>query len=111
MSMRHIAQTLVGLVLAATPVALWIAWSPAMLAATLAVAVLGAGLYVLLTEEETEPGGTHDGARLPDTFLQEVQQLHPMIYHHSGRRSSRFQRTMRRLSAMMKATERGAAAR
>lgn len=56
MSMRHLAQTLVGMVLAATPLALWIAWSPVLLAATLVVAVLGAGLIVLLTEEEAGHG-------------------------------------------------------
>jgi hypothetical protein len=110
MSMRHFCQTVIGMVLAATPVALWVAWTPAMLAAVLAVAVLGAGLLVLITEEKAE-GAAEDGARLPEAFLQEVQQLHPMIYHHSGRRSSRFQRTMRRLSAMMKETGRGQAPR
>ncbi len=97
------------MVLAATPLALWIAWSPALLAATLAVAVLGAGLLVLLTEK-TERSG-EDRACLPEAFLQEMQQLHPMVYHHSGRRSSRFRRTMRRLSRIMKGTERGAAPR
>jgi len=110
MSMRHLSQTLVGMVLAATPVTLWIAWSPALLAGALGVALLGAGLLVLLTE--AQPGtGAEDGIRLSEAFLQEVQHLHPMIYHHSGRRSSRFQRTMRRLLQMMKESERGASPR
>jgi len=100
MSMRHLAQTLVGMVLAATPVTLWIAWSPALLAGALGVALLGAGLLVLLTEAQPETGA-EDGTRLSEEFLQELQHLHPMIYHHSGRRSSRFQRTMRRLLQMM----------
>jgi len=110
MSMRHLAQTLVGMVLAAAPVALWIAWSPALLAGTLVVTVLGAGLLVLLTEAQPQ-GGVEDETRLSEEFLQEVQQLHPMIYHHSGRRSSRFQRTMRRLLQLMKESERGASPR
>lgn len=110
MSMRHLAQTLVGLVLAATPLALWIAWSPALFVGTLVVVVLGAGLLVLLTEAQPEHGAG-EGVRLSDEFLQEVQRLHPMIYHHSGRRSSRFQRTMRRLSQMIRENERGASPR
>jgi hypothetical protein len=108
MSMRHAAQTLLGMVLAVTPVTLWIAWSPGMLAGALALGLLCAALLVLLTESRSE---STPPARLPEEFFEEVQQLHPMIYHHSGRQSSRFHRTMRRLSQMVKASGRGAAPR
>lgn len=97
MSLRELAQTLLGLVLAVTPLAMWVAWTPALLAGVLAVALLSAGLLVLLTD--ALPARTPDvRARLSEEFLEEVQHLHPMIYHHSGRRSSRFHRTMRRLA-------------
>lgn len=96
--LRAIAQTLLGLVLAATPVVLWVAWSPALFVGTLVLCALSAALLVALTEPAARDGG--DGVRLPEAFLDEVQGLHPMIYHHSGRRSSRFQRAMRRLSQL-----------
>jgi hypothetical protein len=99
MSMRHFCQTVIGMVLAATPLALWIARSPTQLLATVLVAVLGAGLLVMLTDETSERAA-EQGPRLPEEFLVEVQHLHPMIHHHSGRRSSRFQRTMRRLAQL-----------
>ena len=99
MSMRHLAQTGIGMALAATPVALWIAWSPAMLAGTLVASVLCAGLLVLITEPVAH--GSEDGARLSEEFVEEAQSLHPMIHHHAGHRpSSRFQRTMRRLARL-----------
>lgn len=98
MSVRRLAQTLLGMVLAATPVALWVAWSPALFVGTLAACVLCAALLVLLTEPAVR--GAEDRVCLPEEFLDEVQGLHPMIYHHSGRRSSRFQRAMRRLARL-----------
>jgi hypothetical protein len=53
---------------------------------------------VALTEPAARDAG--EGVRLPEAFLDEVRGLHPMIYHHSGRRSSRFQRAMRRLARL-----------
>ena len=96
--LRAIAQTLLGLVLAATPVVLWVAWTPALFVATLASCLLSAALLVVLTEPTARDAA--DGVRLPEAFLDEAQGLHPMIYHHSGRRSSRFQRAMGRLARL-----------
>ncbi len=96
--LRAIAQILLGMVLAATPLALWVAWSPALFVGTLALCALSAALLVLLSEPAARDA--EDGVRLPEAFLDEVQGLHPMIYHHSGRRSSRFQRAMRRLARL-----------
>jgi len=100
MSIREVLQTLLGLVLAATPLLLWIAWSPAMLAGVIVVALLSAGLLLLVTESSPGARATERPAQLSDEFFEEVQQLHPMVYHHSGRRSSRFHLTMRRLKQL-----------
>lgn len=100
MSLRAVLQTLLGLVLAATPLVLWIAWSPAMLAGVIVVALLSAGLLLLVTESTPEARAAERTDRLPDEFFEEVQHLHPMVYHHSGRRSSRFHRSMRRLKQL-----------
>lgn len=61
--LRAIAQTLLGLVLAATPVVLWVAWSPALFVGTFALCALSAALLVLLTEPAARDAA--DGARLP----------------------------------------------
>jgi hypothetical protein len=53
---------------------------------------------VLVTEPAARDAG--DEVRLPEAFIDEVQGLHPMIHHHSGRRSSRFQRAMGRLARL-----------
>jgi hypothetical protein len=75
-----------------------VAWSPALFVATLATCVVSAALLVLVTEPAARDA--EDAVRLPEEFLDEVQGLHPMIYHHSGRRSSRFQSAMRRLARL-----------
>ena len=97
---RAIAQTLLGAVLAATPVLLWISWSPEMLAGMLLASLVCGGLLVLVTEAHPE-SVREDGLRLSAEFIEEAQTLHPMIHHHSGRRpTSRFQGTMRRLARL-----------
>ena len=95
MWLRHAAQTLLGIALAVTPVALWVAWSPAMLVGVMALSLVFAALLLLLTDAAAP--GTDDRARLSDAFVEEVQKLHPMIHHHSPNRSPRFRRIMRRL--------------
>ena len=44
------ASGLLGAILAATPVALWVAWTPTVLFVVVAAAIAGAGLLVLLHE-------------------------------------------------------------
>jgi hypothetical protein len=102
MSIRQLGQTLLGIALAVTPVALWVAWTPALLAWVLMGSLLSAALLVMLTEASPK-GGAQEGARagIPDEFVEEVQRLFPMIYHHSGRRSARFHKTMQHLHRLM----------
>jgi hypothetical protein len=102
MSIRQLGQTILGIALAVTPVALWIAWTPAMLAWVLVGSLLSAALLVMLTEASPEGSARgSDSAGIPDEFVEEVQKLFPMIYHHSGRRSARFHKTMQHLYRLM----------
>lgn len=104
--LRHIAEVGLGILLAATPLALWIAWTPAIVVGVMAAAIASAALLVLLTES-SQPGVPNrsrraaDNPRLPQEFIEEVHQLFPLTYHHSLRATPRFQQAMSRLSEMM----------
>ena len=88
-----------GIILAVTPAALWIAWTASLLIGVMAVALVCAVLLVLLTESSPRDRAGKDGAvALPEGFIDEVQQLFPLTYHHSAAGPSRFRLAMKRLS-------------
>ena len=101
--LRYTAEAGLGVVLAVTPVLLWIAWTPTILLAVMAVSVLSAGLLVLLTEPSREQAG---GPRTPlsPEFIAEVHQLFPLTYHHSLHETTRFRRAMKRMSRLIEAS-------
>jgi hypothetical protein len=101
-------ETGLGLVLAATPVALWIAWTETVLLSVMAVAVVSAALLVLLTDFSRRTiddplGGVGAAGKvaLPDEFVDEVHRLFPLTYHHSLVGRARFRRAMERLSDLI----------
>ena len=95
--MRTVATTVLGLILAVTPAALWIAWSASAVFAVLGTAAVCAGLLVLLTE--SSPQAANDGrVALPEGFIDEVHRLFPLTYHHSAAGPARFRLAMKRLS-------------
>jgi hypothetical protein len=96
------AETALGLVLTATPVALWIAWTPTMLFSVLAAAVLSALLLVLIhhfVAAEGAPGGRT--AQLDEQFFVEMHRISPLVHHHSRRESARFRDAMRRVRRLL----------
>jgi hypothetical protein len=103
--LRHIGQFCLGILLAMTPLALWIAWTPALVLSVMLASIACAALLVLLTEPSQRNASLH---LLPADFIDEVHRLFPLTYHHSKRETPRFRQAMRRLSEMM---ERDKAAR
>ena len=102
--MGHIAEAGLGLVLAATPLALWIAWTPALVLWVMLAAAASAALLVMLAESAQPSLREEDAARaprLPEEFIEEVHQLFPLTYHHSHRPATRFRETMLRLTRMV----------
>jgi hypothetical protein len=102
------AETGLGVVLAATPLALWIAWSETVLLSVVAVAVLCAALLVVLTDfsrrdadDRRAAGGVEGRVAVPDEFMEEVHRLFPLTYHHSLAGNARFRRAMERLSGLI----------
>jgi hypothetical protein len=107
--------TVLGIILAATPVALWVAWTPALLGAVLLAALVCSALLILLAEcapdrdqSETGAQGLREGDGIPGAIVEEVHGVFPLIYHHSGRRNSRFRHAMERVSRLIEGRGRGA---
>jgi hypothetical protein len=104
-ALRNAALTAAGLMLAATPLALWLAWSQAMF-----VLVLGAGVafgllfFVLYADtrattnqEQHKDPNSKTMENLDDKFLSELSDMGPFIYHNRLSGDSRFRRKMDRL--------------
>lgn len=103
-----IGVTACGIVLAAVPLALWVAWTPFGFFLVLAA---GAASLVLLgilmsrlpadVEHSEEPRRDETGAALPDEFVEEIHKIFPLTYHHSTIERARFRRTMDRLRELL----------
>jgi hypothetical protein len=98
--LRRAAETLVGLLLAVTPVLLWVAWTPEILIGVMLASLLCAGLLVLLAESSRNQGGAAQRT-LPPEFIDELHRLFPLTYHHSRHESPRFRRAMDKMKIFM----------
>jgi hypothetical protein len=97
--LTRVATTLLGVILAVTPAALWIAWTASLVIGVMAIALVSAVLLVLLTEPSLQDKAGDDGrVVLPERFIDEVHSLFPLTYHHSSRGPARFRQVMERLS-------------
>ena len=106
--LAQIGETVLGVILAATPLALWIAWTPALLGCVVLAAIACAALLVVLTEflqGSAQDRYGAEGARgrvvLPAQFVEEMHRLFPLIYHNALRESSRFRKAMQRMSGLI----------
>lgn len=106
---REVGLVALGLILAAIPLALWVAWSEAMLYGVLAVCALATALFVLLTrvgsaDDETPPVAPNRDLRrtLSPEFISELQRLQPLTYHHRRLGDMRLWNKFRRLRALMR---------
>ena len=99
--LRHIGEAVLGLVLAATPLALWIAWTATLVLCVMLLALLCVVLLALLVES-APPGEHRDGetAALPPEFIEEVHRLFPLTYHHSRHETARFRQAMQKIAEL-----------
>jgi len=105
---RSTVVTALGIVLAAVPIALWVAWSQEIFFGVLAVGGLCAALCVWLVDLRSSRGEDrpHDDAvgeraELPDQFVAEIHRIFPLTYHHSRVGRERFRRAMERLRTLI----------
>jgi len=102
-----IVATALGIVLALTPVALWIAWTATLVVWIMLVAVVCAMLLSMvessLPSSRSQRNGAGAGGRvvLPEEFIAEVHRLFPLTYHHSRHETARFRQAMKKLSRLI----------
>lgn len=110
----HIGVTGLGMFLAVTPVALWIAWTATLVVWILLTATVSAVLFALLSDflsrrarNQCDPEGADGRVILPDEFIEEVHRLFPLTYHHSRHETARFRQAMGRLSRLIRESKSG----
>jgi hypothetical protein len=102
--LRAAAMTASGVILAVTPLALWVAWSETALLSVLATLVVAGGIFCLLVAYDKQPGeDTREGSKrrtietLDDDFLSAMSNFGPWVYHHRYPGDEEFQRKMESL--------------
>lgn len=107
--LASIGVTVCGIILAAVPLALWVAWTPLGFLSVLAVAfvsviVFGVLLSRLPSSDDEPAERSRDEIRtaLPDAFVEEIHGISPLNYHHSTIEKTRFRRSMDRLRRMIR---------
>jgi hypothetical protein len=112
--LANVGEVGLGLVLAATPVALWIAWTAALVVWIMLVAAVCAVLLALLMEssrpgarDQDGPAGADGRVLVPEAFVEEVHRLFPLTYHHSRHETARFREAMKRLSRLIEGSKPG----
>jgi hypothetical protein len=103
-ALRNAALTAAGLIMAAIPLALWVAWDQATLVLGLAAsAALGLLSFVLYADtratnqEQRKDSNSRTMEHLDDEFLSELSDMGPFVYHNRLSADSRFRRKMARL--------------
>lgn len=102
-----IVATALGIVLAVTPVALWIAWTAALVVWIMLAAVVCAMLLAMVesslpsSRNERHDAGAGGRVVLPEEFIEEVHRIFPLTYHHSLHPRARFQQAMKNLSRLI----------
>ena len=96
--------SVLGLILMATPLALWVAWSGPILLLFLAIGLAAGVLFCVLAGYERPPdpsekirnAETHR-ATAANTVTEEIRGLHPFVYHNRLSGTARFRAAMARL--------------
>ncbi len=106
---RSIGVTVLGIIFAAIPLALWVAWTPFGFLAVLAVGLVSLVLLGILLPRLPplidDPKTRHDRetrAVITDEFVAEIHKISPLTYHHARIEKARFRRTMDRLRELLR---------
>ena len=103
------AMVFLGIVLALTPIAFWVAWSEQgwlLVLAIGAAAFIGLLVCHWLTEDDRPAAsGKSDRAGVSDEFLAELSRMGPWTYHNRLTGHARFKKKMARLRKLLGADE------
>ena len=113
-TLRHAALTAFGLIMAATPLALWVAWSKTTFILVLAIGAAAGVLFCVLyghekssDEEQREDSSPGTMENLDDEFFLELSSLGPFVYHNRRPEDPTFRRKMDGLLGMRLETSDG----
>ncbi len=105
----EIGITVLGIVLAMTPLALWLAWTETQFFTILALAAIAMALIFVLARfprsDSRHRRRVAQASKRPvlgDEFIAELHRLFPLIYHHRRPGDRRFREKMERLLALRK---------
>lgn len=95
---------ILGLILMATPLALWVAWSGPVLLLILGTGLAAAVLFCVLVGYERPPDPSEKirnaeprRATAADAATEEIRNLHTFVYHNRLSATARFRAAMARL--------------
>lgn len=96
------AVTVLGMILLAVPLALWVAWSRAGFTIVLLTGLVSGILIVVLlcrqrSADVTEANADNDSSAILEDLVKELHAIFPLTYHHSLNGHARFRRAMEKL--------------
>jgi hypothetical protein len=98
---------LLGLILMATPLALWVAWSETVFFIVLLNGGVAAVLYCFLVEYERPPDPPRPGPPYhrveawTDGIIARIQRLHPFVHHNRLSATAKFQAAMEEMKRFL----------
>lgn len=95
---------LLGMILAAVPLALWMVWSEILFVAVVAVFCIALPLYIALSWFERPSAGGPAAPRptIDTDFIDEAQRLHPWVHHHFRHGTTQFNGAMAKLRGLIR---------
>lgn len=104
----NIGMEVLGVVLAAVPLALWVSWSQAVFLAVVMGCAVALAAFVALAWSGQAEGQAHRAGRRTagqvianPEFIAELQRLMPFTYHHRRLGDSRIRRKLARARTLM----------
>jgi hypothetical protein len=98
-----------GIILAAVPLALWVAWTPGMFLVVLGMGWAASVLIIALVDWQRFAGddghalrGGDSAAAVSDEFVAEIQRISPLTYHHAWIEKARFRTAMEKLRQLLR---------
>jgi hypothetical protein len=105
-----IGESVLGMVLALMPVALWVAWTPFVWLIVVAVGVFAGALLVALEYWRPQAHESANSPRRelpPDEAIAAIHEVFPLTYHHSFRETTRFRLAMDTVRRVLRVSTRG----
>ena len=97
--MGILGTTVLGMIVVATPLAIWVSWTEWMFIGVIVTGIAAAALFIALDPAEPregrdQPDSSKTVTRLDDQIVAELSNLHPFVYHNRLSAERRLQTTL-----------------